>query len=64
MNWGSWADFWAMGGYGFYVWGSYGAVVAVIAIELWLLRARRSTAVAEVKATNLKQEPMQTAGVR
>ena len=64
MNWGSWADFWAMGGYGFYVWGSYGAVVAVIALELWLLRARRSTAVADVKATNLKQEPMQTAGVR
>ncbi len=64
MNWGSWADFWAMGGYGFYVWGSYATVVAVIAIELWLLRARRSTAVAEVKATNLKQEPMQTAGVR
>ena len=64
MNWGSAAEFWAMGGYGFYVWGSYGAVVAVIAIELWLLRARRSTAVAEVKATNLKQEPMQTAGVR
>jgi heme exporter protein D len=64
VNWGSWADFWAMGGYGFYVWGSYGAVVAVIALELWLLRARRSTAVAEVKATNLKQEPMQTAGVR
>jgi heme exporter protein CcmD len=53
-----------MGGYGFYVWGSYGAVVAVIALELWLLRARRSTAVADVKATNLKQEPMQTAGVR
>jgi heme exporter protein D len=64
VNWGSAAEFWAMGGYGFYVWGSYGAVVAVIAIELWLLRARRSTAVAEVKATNLKQEPMQTAGVR
>ena len=49
MNWASAADFWAMGGYGFYVWGSYGAVMAVIAIELWLLKARRSSAVAEVK---------------
>ena len=49
MNWASAADFWAMGGYGFYVWGSYGAGVAVLAIELWLLRARRSSAVAEVK---------------
>ncbi len=49
MNWGSTGDFWAMGGYAFYVWGSYGAVVAVIAIELWLLKARRVSAVAEVK---------------
>ncbi|MGZ8992658.1 MAG: heme exporter protein CcmD [Burkholderiaceae bacterium] len=56
MNWGSAANFWAMGGYGFYVWGSYAAVVAVIAIELWMLRARRRGAVAEVKAANLKQD--------
>ena len=59
MNWASAADFWAMGGYGFYVWGSYAAVVAVIAIEIWLLRARRSSAVAEVK-----QETMRSANVR
>ena len=56
MNWGSAANFWAMGGYGFYVWGSYAAVVAVIAIELWMLRTRRKDAVAEVKAANLKQD--------
>ena len=49
MNWATAADFWAMGGYGLYVWGSYGAVVAVIVIELWLLKARRVSAVAEVK---------------
>ena len=49
MNWGSAANFWAMGGYGFYVWGSYAAVVAVIAIEVWLLKARRSSAVAQVQ---------------
>ena len=49
VNWASAADFWAMGGYGFYVWGSYGAVVGVIAIELWLLRARRRSAIAELK---------------
>ena len=56
MNWKSAADFWAMGGYGFYVWGSYGAAVAVIAIEVWLLRARRRAAVA-----TLKQETTRTA---
>lgn len=49
VNWASAADFWAMGGYGFYVWGSYASVVVVIAIELWLLKVRRSSAVAELK---------------
>ncbi len=64
MSWGSAANFWAMGGYGFYVWGSYAAVVAVIAVELWMLRARRRSAVIEVKAANLKQEATQSAIVR
>ena len=49
MNWASASDFWAMGGYGFYVWGSYGAAVVVIAVELWLLHARRRSAVAALK---------------
>ena len=49
VNWASAADFWGMGGYGFYVWGSYGVVAAIIAVELWLLIARRRSAVAEVK---------------
>ena len=49
VNWASASDFWAMGGYGFYVWGSYGAAVVVITVELWLLRARRRSAVAALK---------------
>ena len=48
MNWGSWDNFWAMGGYGFYVWGSYAMTVAVIAIEVWQLRKDRRQAVAEL----------------
>jgi heme exporter protein D len=59
VNWASAADFWAMGGHGFYVWGSYATVGAVIAIEIWLLKARRNSAVAEVK-----QETMRSANVR
>jgi len=43
MSWGSAADFFAMGGYGLYVWGSYGVAAACIAIELWLLHGRRRT---------------------
>lgn len=44
MNWGGWNEFWAMGGYAFYVWGSYGVTVALIIAEVVLLRARRPTA--------------------
>ena len=46
MNWGSWSQFWHMGGYGFYVWGSYGVAALAIALEVWALarRARRSRA--------------------
>ena len=37
----SWAEFWAMGGYGFYVWGSYGVVAAALTVEVLQLRGRR-----------------------
>jgi heme exporter protein D len=49
VNWASATDFWAMGGYGFYVWGSYGATIAVIAIELWLLHTRRRNSISALK---------------
>ncbi|MBI5330520.1 MAG: heme exporter protein CcmD [Betaproteobacteria bacterium] len=38
MHWASWSDFWAMGGYGLYVWSSYGVTALVILIEVILLR--------------------------
>ena len=40
MNWGGWSEFLAMGGYGFYVWGSYGVAFACLALEIHLLRRR------------------------
>jgi len=48
MNWGSFGNFVHMGGYAFYVWGSYLMGVVCIAGELVLL-ARRSR-LAERKA--------------
>jgi heme exporter protein D len=42
------ADFWSMGGYAFFVWGSYGTVAIVIAVETWLLKIRRRRAIAEI----------------
>lgn len=36
----NWAEFFSMSGRGFYVWGSYGAFVIAILVEVVLLRAR------------------------
>jgi len=47
MNWNGLQDFIAMGGYGPYVWGAYGMLLAGIAIEIWTLRARRQRALRE-----------------
>ena len=44
MNWVSVSEFFAMGGKGLYVWGSYGVTFAVIAIEIALLALRRRAA--------------------
>jgi heme exporter protein D len=49
MQWGSLENFLPMGGYGFYVWGSYAVAVAVIAAEIWALRSRRRAALGEVR---------------
>ena len=43
MNWGSWSAFWAMGGYGLYVWGSYAVTAIFIVGEIVLLIARRKS---------------------
>jgi len=40
MNWGSLDAFLDMGGYGLFVWGSYGVAVLCVAIELLALKAR------------------------
>jgi heme exporter protein D len=49
MNWHSGAEFFAMGGYGLYVWGSYGVAAVLMFAEPWLvsrrhLRARQEAA--------------------
>jgi heme exporter protein D len=42
MNWTSFGEFIAMGGYGLYVWGSFGMCALVLAGELIALRLRRN----------------------
>lgn len=41
MMWQSWSDFWAMGGSGAFVWGSYGITLIAIVVELLQLFYRR-----------------------
>jgi len=41
MNWGSWQNFIAMGGYGLYVWGSYAVTLVVLVAEIAALVMRR-----------------------
>lgn len=41
MQWLSVADFFNMGGYAFYVWGSFGITAAVVVIEIVQVRAQR-----------------------
>jgi heme exporter protein D len=35
------SEFFAMGGYAFYVWGAYGVTAAALAIEVFLLLKRK-----------------------
>ena len=44
MNWGSASAFFEMGGYGLYVWGSYGAALLLMVLEPVLVRRRHQHA--------------------
>jgi heme exporter protein D len=48
MYWTSFEEFVHMGGYGLYVWGSYGATLAVMLVEPWLAARRRRRALAQI----------------
>lgn len=50
MNWESVSAFISMGGYGTYVWGSFGVTAACFALELLALRARRRRITRELQA--------------
>ena len=42
MHWNSVGDFFAMGGYALYVWGSFGACVVLMVVEPLLAKRRLS----------------------
>ncbi len=51
MNWDSWNDFLAMGGYARYVWGAVLTVLGAVVVELLLL-AQRGKAARETARTS------------
>ena len=57
MNWASWSDFFAMGGYGLYVWGSYAVTAGLIAVEVIMLFVRRRNALSRVGAPAAGNRP-------
>ena len=50
MNWNSAADFFHMGGYGLYVWGSYAVAAALMLAEPLLARQRHRQALRDAAA--------------
>jgi heme exporter protein D len=43
------AEFFAMNGYAFYIWGSYGVALFIFAVEIVMVRHRRKNALREVR---------------
>jgi heme exporter protein D len=48
MQWGSVGEFLEMGGYGLYVWPSFGATIVCMVWEVIALRVRRAAAVEDI----------------
>ena len=54
MNWGSAAEFFAMGGYGLYVWGAYAVTVVLMLAEPLLVRRRHRQALKNATERNIE----------
>ena len=52
MSWPSFDEFARMGGYGLYVWGSYGVTLALLVAEALAVRRRHQLALAAARHFN------------
>jgi len=43
------SEFFAMKGYGFYIWGSYGLALLIFVVEIALVRHRRTIALQQLR---------------
>ncbi|MCX8085585.1 MAG: heme exporter protein CcmD [Rhodocyclaceae bacterium] len=55
MNWGSAAEFFAMGGYALYVWGSFGVCALLMIAEPILVAKRRSNILQSLRRERLAE---------
>jgi len=61
MQWNSVGEFFAMGGYALYVWGSFGVTALALAIEPLLLRKRQRDVIDSLRR-ELKADERQGTG--
>lgn len=57
----SWSDFWAMGGYGFYVWLSYGFSLGAILILAVQSYQAKNAVLREVRREQQREQRLQSA---
>jgi heme exporter protein D len=55
-------EFFAMGGYAFYVWGAYGVTALVLVVEVLALRGRRKAALEEARLSGPEDIPAAASG--
>ena len=55
MNWGSLSEFLHMGGYGLFVWGSYGVTAVALVLEVFFV-VRRARTPAEIAGRRMREE--------
>jgi heme exporter protein D len=53
-------EFFAMNGYAFYVWGSYGVAFFIFAVEIVLVRKRRKNALRELRLMRDEMDEVST----
>ena len=58
------STFFAMNGYGFYIWGAYGVAALVLIVELLALRSHRRSVLAEARLTSPDDEGEQVGAAR
>ena len=55
MQWNSVSEFFAMGGYAFYVWGSFGLTAVVMAVEALQIRSQRAELLRNLRNERLSE---------